>query len=268
MSTLKRQEVQGQPKSRLQRYKGDRKFQRLQAKCEKRSIIQEQLELEERKAKRSIVQEVKEFQGQPKRARLQRYKGDRKFQRLQAKCEKRSIAIQEQLELEDQEVEEVQDKRDTKISPTFVMLDGKEALQFYSKSKFPDAKYLSNFTEYNGTSVEKEFCKAKYEFCQVECPDLTGLTGVEVKKLHGKKHLTMDELSIASWNHDAPRIMYNLICNRCNEDPKFADLLTKYKYFLHQENRSRRPIWGGRMKDGVLVGKNKLGSIMARCAMR
>ena len=153
-----------------------------------------------------------------------------------------------------------------KCSATFVNLDGTKALQFYSKSKFPDAKYLSNFTEYNGTSVEKEFCKAKYAFCGAHCPDLTGLTGAQVKKLHGKKHLVMTDATIASWNQESPEIMYDLICNRCADDQRFADLLTKYKYFLHQENRSRKPFWGGRMKDGILIGENKLGFIMEEVA--
>jgi opacity protein-like surface antigen len=162
--------------------------------------------------------------------------------------------------------EEIVTAKRTKCSATFVDLNGKKALQFYSKSKFPDAKYLSNFTEYNGTSVEKEFCKAKYDFCQVECPDLTGLTGAEVKKLHGKKHLVMSEMSIASWNHESYQIMYGLIYNRCANDQRFADLLTKYKYFLHQENRSRKPFWGGRVTDGILIGKNKLGLIMEEVA--
>ena len=153
-----------------------------------------------------------------------------------------------------------------KCSATFVNLNGTKALQFYSKSKFPDAKYLSNFTEYNGTSVEKEFCKAKYAFCQAQCPDLTGLTGAQVKKLHGKKHLVMTDTTIASWNHESPEIMYDLICIRCAFDKRFADLLTKYKYFLHQENRSRKPFWGGRVKDRILIGENKLGFIMESVA--
>ena len=155
----------------------------------------------------------------------------------------------------------------SKCSATFVVLDDNRALQFYSKSKFPDAKYLSNFTEYGteyaGTSVEKEFCKAKYEYAGASCPDLTGLTGAEVKQLHGKKHLFID---ISSWNRAAPAVMKTLIVDRCRADPKFAALLSKYKYFLHQENRARNPIWGGRVKDGALVGENKLGKIFSQVA--
>lgn len=178
---------------------------------------------------------------------------------------KREREIQNQIDAEWEAANE-KPKR-TKCSATFVDLDGKKALQFYSKSKFPDAKYLSNFTEYKGTSVEKQFCKAKYDFCQVECPDLTGLTGAEVKKLHGKTRLFMSEKSIASWNDESYQIMYGLICNRCANDQRFADLLTKYKYFLHQENRSSAStFWGGRVTDGILIGKNKLGLIMEEVA--
>ena len=52
-----------------------------------------------RTAKRSAKSGVQGWQ--PKRARLERYKGDQTFQRLQVKCEKRSIAISQQLELEE-----------------------------------------------------------------------------------------------------------------------------------------------------------------------
>ena len=131
-----------------------------------------------------------------------------------------------------------------KCSATFVTIDGNNALQFYSKSKFPDAKYLSNFTEYGSTSVEKEFCKAKYKHCRVQCPDLNNLTGAEVKGRHGKKNLFMPPLAIASWNREAPGIMRTLILNRCQADPAFAELLSKYKYFLHQENRGKKSILG------------------------
>jgi len=154
-----------------------------------------------------------------------------------------------------------------KCSATFVTIDGNNALQFYSKSKFPDAKYLSNFTEYGSTSVEKEFCKAKYKHCRVQCPDLNNLTGAEVKGRHGKKYLFMPPLAIASWNREAPGIMRTLILNRCQADPAFAELLSKYKYFLHQENRGKKPYWGGRVKNGILVGKNKLGTIFSQIAM-
>ena len=76
----------------------------------------------------------------------------------------------------------------------------------------------------------------------------------------------MTDATIASWNRESPEIMYDLIYNRCAHDQRFADLLIKYTYFLHQENRSRKPFWGGRMKDGILIGENKLGFIMEAVA--
>lgn len=147
-----------------------------------------------------------------------------------------------------------------------VVYKNEVALCFYSKSKFAPAKYLSNFTEYVGpvgvTSVEKEFCKAKYDHCGVKCPDLAGLSGVELKRLHGKKRLPMCAAAIAEWNHVAPDVMYRLVCNRYDADSKFARILCEYKYFIHQENRaSRKSVWGGRMTPNGLVGQNKLGDI-------
>ena len=39
--------------------------------------------------------------------------------------------------------------------------------------------------------------------------------------------------------------------------------------FIHQDNRAKHDtIWGGRVKDGVLIGKNKLGEIWKEFAQK
>ena len=61
--------------------------------------------------------------GQPKRARLQSYKGDQKFKRLQKKCENRSIAISKQLELEELELDELLEELDEELDEDDELLE-------------------------------------------------------------------------------------------------------------------------------------------------
>ena len=84
--------------------------------------------------------------GQPKKARLQLYKGNQKYQRLQNKCEKRSIAIGKQLELEELEqsttIEPEPEPEPEPVKPEPVEPTSK---LFYYKSKKEQTRLLGGF---------------------------------------------------------------------------------------------------------------------------
>lgn len=152
--------------------------------------------------------------------------------------------------------------------------------KFFSRSKDFRARYLSNFQaseiEWDGhrfPSVEHAFGYAKYKYSSGPAPDFTTsgehakTFGKKIKQLHGKGHMKSIgcTLDVKLFNAEKVGIMRELIRSRLQSDTKFKRILRciqKTHVIIHQENRGRQPYWGGRIKDGKLVGKNVLGKIM------
>ena len=60
-------------------------------------------------------------------------------------------------------------------------------------------------------------------------------------------------------------VQHNICKARVTSSEDLSSILThtSNQYLLHQENRGKSPIWGGRIDKitGELIGKNKLGKI-------
>ena len=139
---------------------------------------------------------------------------------------------------------------------------------------------MSNFTkshiEYDGRvfpSVEHAFAYAKYKHSSGTGPDFTisgdhaNTFGGDIKKLHGRKHMQSIGcvLNVERFDEVKEQVMRDLIASRVKHDADFRRILRPLQTshtIIHQENRGRNPYWGGRIKDGELVGKNVLGKIM------
>jgi len=158
-------------------------------------------------------------------------------------------------------------------------------LTFYSKSKNKNVRQLSNFHIEKIILEDKEFNSGehcfhyfKYFVIAKSCNDIERYnelithsikiqntdTPVDAKKLGSKScfKLTNEELNV--WGLYS--IQYqNKICLeklKQNENVKNILLETHNKYLLHQENRANmNSLWGGRIKDNELIGKNQLGKI-------
>jgi ribA/ribD-fused uncharacterized protein len=158
-------------------------------------------------------------------------------------------------------------------------------LTFYSKSKNKNIRQLSNFHMEKIILEDKEFysgehCFHYFKFCVIanfcniierydelikhSIKILNACTPVDVKKLGSKScfKLTNEELNV--WGLYS--IQYqNKICLeklKQNENVKNILLETHNKYLLHQDNRANmNSLWGGKIKDNELIGKNILGKI-------
>lgn len=158
-------------------------------------------------------------------------------------------------------------------------------LTFYSKSKNKNVRELSNFHMEKIILEDKEFnsgehCFHYFKYCVIanSCNDIKRYnelikhsikiqntdTPVNAKKLGSKScfKLTNEELNV--WGLYS--IQYqNKICLeklKQNENVKNILLETYNKYLLHQDNRANmNSLWGGKIKDDELIGKNQLGKI-------
>ena len=171
-------------------------------------------------------------------------------------------------------------------------------IYFFSKSKDPDYKYLSNFQItpepllFMGApfrSIEHAFQAAKFLSLKGRKPAETislflkfstrgpygGLDPAKVKSLGGKGSFKKEkvELDIKEWNRSAPLVMKELVVARCQVDPKYRHLLKnaaqKGIRFFHFERKGG--LWGGNFPAGQtdvksFRGENLLGYIMDHVA--
>lgn len=157
-------------------------------------------------------------------------------------------------------------------------------LKFYSKSK--DGQCLSNFSphqiEIDGTiypTGEHAFHGEKYKFVasnrsisetrrlsildhSVKFQD-NSTSAKDAKSMggKGKNGYKLSPEEIQEWNSWKSEEVQKQICiYKITHYDIVKNTLASYEEFLHQDNRaSDKTIWGGRIKDGVLIGKNKLG---------
>lgn len=87
----------------------------------------------------------------------------------------------------------------------------------------------------------------------------------DAKKAGGRKGKSLNDDEIVRWNSLSMNVQYNICMSRLNYSKELLKILesTECKYLLHQENRGKSPIWGGRIdkKSGKLIGQNKLGIV-------
>ena len=90
-------------------------------------------------------------------------------------------------------------------------------------------------------------------------------TATEAKQAGGKSGLLLFDNEIKTWNTVSERVQKNICQAKIEQHHLIRDLLveTDTGYLLHQENRGKNPIWGGRISKttGQLIGANKLGLI-------
>ena len=162
-------------------------------------------------------------------------------------------------------------------------------LQFYSRSAPKDdlglgipewRKMLSNFSPVPGgvpvggrrfPSVEHAFQAAKFE--HTDRPDLMekftcagSMTAEEAKKAGGRKGMTKDGAALRTdeWARECDQVMKDALEARFDVDPEFRRILEAVAdsgaTLLHFERGGG--YWGGKVKDGQIVGENMLGKMM------
>jgi ribA/ribD-fused uncharacterized protein len=163
--------------------------------------------------------------------------------------------------------------------------------QFYSKSADCDdfqlglpgwRKMLSNFAVVpegitvkgrRFPTVEHAFQGAKFEY--TNRPDLVELftcegsikTAANAKKAGGRKGMSKEytALQIDKWALNCDQVMKDALKARFEVDPDFRRILGAVAdsgaTLLHYEGRGGK-YWGGRVKNGEIVGLNKLGKMM------
>ena len=90
-------------------------------------------------------------------------------------------------------------------------------------------------------------------------------TANDAKRYSSKKDFQLNDMEIKKWATDALDISAQICQYKYKTYPDIRKLLLDNtdSYILHEENRNRRPYWGGRInkKTGELIGENKLGKI-------
>ena len=160
-------------------------------------------------------------------------------------------------------------------------------LQFYSKSADIDdiglglpawRKHLSNFAKVPGglvfdgqryPTVEHAFQAAKFQYtarpsdaARFERP----MTAVAAKAAGSRAGMMKVGLALdrVRWEEACDDIMKRALQARYDADPDFRRILEAVaatgKQLLHFERRGG--YWGGKVKDGVVVGQNKLGQML------
>ena len=159
---------------------------------------------------------------------------------------------------------------------------------FYSKSKDPDAKKLSNFHQpaepllidgVKYATIEHRFQAAKYESSKcddekVAPPDFSTtahMSAVQAKNKGSRKGMGSKwHLDVNLWNARRIEVMQTAISARFEQDAEFREIAIRFrkehKLLLHFE-RGKDPFWGARVSENKsLVGSNKLGEIIMELA--
>jgi len=173
------------------------------------------------------------------------------------------------------------------MNSSYTFSENKEILRFYSKSKDTKVRILSNFSPYEVNISGFQYKTGEHAFQSEKFLRIAANTTnserkkllleqslkikqantpLEAKQFGGKSKtkgfmLTINEREI--WENKCLNVQ-NEICNyKFHNYVDCRTLLQSYPehYLLHQENRGKQPIWGGRIKNGVLIGQNKLGII-------
>lgn len=167
-------------------------------------------------------------------------------------------------------------------------MNTKNIIKFYSKSKnFTELSnfYLQSFEldKNSFISGEHAFHYFKYKLMSVHSTDtrrqnelemysrkFVGLdpyfkSPLDAKKAGGKNGKALNDIEIIEWNTVSSNVQHNICKARVASSEDLSSILThtSNQYLLHQENRGKSPIWGGRIDKitGELIGKNKLGKI-------
>lgn len=157
-------------------------------------------------------------------------------------------------------------------------------ITFWSRSKNPAHRYLSNFqvlprglhipndffisyvTGYTFPTVENAFqaCKYAYSNDPLSIQELTCCSPREAKSMGSKGGMKKrgTTLGVDTWNAVSFECMSELLKLRFEQDPQFRDTILKEEDdFYHIETRPPY-IWGGCMKHGKWIGQNRLGNIL------
>ena len=156
---------------------------------------------------------------------------------------------------------------------------------FNSKSKDVNIRVLSNFyindfmvDDIVYSSGEQCFHHQKFKILSKLSNDgarqkilathaakiLTLETPSEAKKMGGKSGLVLSSVEQKSWSIRAGEIQRQISMAKLKTIESLSTILSKTgtKMLLHQENRaSKKSRWGGRLKEGVIIGQNELGKI-------
>lgn len=167
-------------------------------------------------------------------------------------------------------------------------------LVFFSKSKNPDARYLSNFTDTDGLKIENvcfptsnsvlenkvfpsiEHAFQGYKLAISNAPEsiinslIDSTDGKEVKRMGSKKFFKENGLvlDISSWTSKSMNLMRYLVRQRLHIDLKYREIIKNaidndIKLY-HFERSGRKSLWGGffEKQTGVWVGGNRLGKML------
>lgn len=160
-------------------------------------------------------------------------------------------------------------------------------LKFNSRSK--EGKCLSNFSNHHIIIKQKYFKTGehcfhymKYYYCSKKCnnekkkklrnycKNFTGKESIynlakDAKKAGGKKGLLLQDNELENWNKNISMKIQKKICNyklKNYKEIKEILILNKSKILIHQDNfANENTIWGGKVKNNIIIGKNKLGNI-------
>lgn len=160
-------------------------------------------------------------------------------------------------------------------------------LKFNSRSKI--GRCLSNFSNYqihkkNKIFITGEHCfhYMKYYYCSKDttvnrkkellkyASNFEGIDTIyydakNAKKAGGKKGLLLLDEELINWNKFISEKVQKKICKyKAKNYIEIKKILieNKDKILIHQDNFSNsKTIWGGKVKDGKIIGNNKLGKI-------
>ena len=160
-------------------------------------------------------------------------------------------------------------------------------LKFNSRSK--EGKSLSNFSNHNIIIKNKHFKTGehcfhymKYYYCSKKCDKNRKLKlreysknflgentiynkAIDAKKAGGKKGLLLHDYELKDWNNIFSEKIQKKICKykiKNYDEIQNILILSKNRILIHQDNfANENTIWGCKIKNNKIIGKNKLGII-------
>lgn len=128
--------------------------------------------------------------------------------------------------------------------------------------KYPTGEHAFHGEKYRSASATNEERNNQLLEHAARFQD-TEMTPKDAKRMGGKKGMKLDASEIDHWNNCGAEDVQKMICKyKYDTYESVRKVLVDHSEFLHQENRANdKTIWGGRIKDGVLIGQNKLGLI-------
>lgn len=130
---------------------------------------------------------------------------------------------------------------------------------------FQGEKYLAAAKNTQNSKRKDDLLAYARKF-QGEDPEFK--TAREAKKAGGKSGLRLTPDELEEWNKKTgERVQYDISRYKLRNSPEVKKTLNKYSDYvlLHQDNRAKESTpWSGRLKDGQIIGENKLGKIWMR----